>query len=499
MPITNNIKCMTPATVQDHTERNASKNAGLAKDFDFARNNSIELTSNNTLTLTIQNGNEEHPDHFRCNENSTPRLRNGAIFNAITQSDITEKKHSNDLIPAGEAPIKDCALSFGMNRFRVSPPGKTETYEALAKDSIHHTKNHSNPAGPHALRETKNLAMKQTVDGRRVLYSPSDALIKELGTAASVLHRIISNLSPSNQTIIAARLLGEEGLLDGKTITDLLAALQRVSAKNNSSSAVAASATDRAAVIALMGDIGVFYSRPADAKAELMTELNSQLAAAGLHVPEDSEMEIMRETGGSRTVGPDKKSERSVVAFDSGADTPFRTGIHNMGLEADKVLGITEHNRIPEIRWPVFNISTARIKETTEPFSGHMSGSPAEILQTWDMLCGVTGEDQYVGALPRNSAHQAGEKFRPPLSDMTSTVQAQRYARAAGASAFLVGLGYHSTVEVLEGILVYTGQNIRTEGTLSQSQRDAAHLFGHGAATDLITELFITNTARQAL
>lgn len=128
-----------------------------------------------------------------------------------------------------------------------------------------------------------------------------------------------------------------------------------------------------------------------------------------------------------------------------------------------------------------------------------MSGSPAEILQTWDMLCGLTGEEQYVGALTRSSARQEREKFFHPMSDFTSVEQAQRYARAAGASAFLVGLGYHSTVEVLEGILVYTGQNIRTEGTLSQSQRDAAHLFGHGAATDLITELFITNTARQAL
>lgn len=211
MPINNDIKCITPATAQDHTERNAPKNAEFAKDFDFARNHSIDIRSNTTLTLTIQNGNEEPPEHFQCNENSTPHIRNGAIHNAITQSDIIEK-HSNNLIPAGEAPIEDGALSFGMNRFRVPPSETTETPKALAKDSIHHTKNHSNPAGPHALRETKNLAMKQTVDGRRVLYSPSDALIKELGTAASVLHRIISKLSPNSQAIIAARLLGEEGL-----------------------------------------------------------------------------------------------------------------------------------------------------------------------------------------------------------------------------------------------------------------------------------------------
>jgi len=407
MPINNNIKFVPPTTVKDQVESSNSKNADFVKNFDFAINNSTDIASNETSTLT-----------------------------------------------------------------------------------------HTNPTGPHTLRATKKLAMKQTIDGRRVLYSPCDVLIKELGTAASILHRVVSNLSPDSQTIIAARLLGEEGLLEGRTIADLLATLQRASTKNTVSSAQTASATDRAAVIALMGDIGVFYSRPADVKMELLTEFNSLLIAAGLHVPEEPEMEIMRETGGSRTVGPDKKSERKVVTFDAGVDIPFRTGIHNMGLEADKILGITEHNRIPEIRWPVFDISTARIQQTTEPFAGHMSGSPAEILQTWDMLCGVKGEDQYVGALTRNSVRQAGEEFRHPLSDLTSVEQAQRYARAAGASAFLVGLGYHSTVEVLEGILVYLGQSMRAEGTLSQSQRDAAHVFGHGAATDLITELFKTNTAQ---
>lgn len=432
MPIKNNINCIPPTIFKDLADNHNTHKAELAKNFDFARNSCIDIASNETPAL---------------------------------------------------------------NRFRVSPPGNTATQKTLANDSVHNRETHTHPAGPHSQNETKALAMKQTVYGRSVLYKPGDVLIDELGTAASVLHQVISNLRPDNQTIIAARLLGEEGLLDGRTIADLLAAVQRVSKKNNSLSAQAASATDRAAVIALMGDIGVFYSRPADAKVELMTELNSQLTIAGLHVPDESEMIIMRKTGGSPAVGPDKKVERKITASGSRADIAFRTGVHNTGLEADKVLGIAKQNRIPEARWPVFEISTHRIKETTEPFTGHMSGSPAEILQTWDMLCGVKGEGQYVGALTRNSAPQEGEKFRHPLSGFTSVEQAQRYARAAGASAFLVGLGYHSTVEVLEGILVYTGQNIRAEGTLSQSQRDAAHVFGHGAATDLITELFRTNTA----
>ncbi len=363
------------------------------------------------------------------------------------------------------------------------------------KDSVHHEITHTNPAGPHTPSETNDLAMKQSVDGRNVLYRPGDALLKELGTAASVLHNVISNLSPDSQKMIGAHLLAEGRLLDGKTTADLLAALERVSTNNKVSSAGAASATDRAVVIALMGDIGGFYTTPANANVQLMTELNSQLTTAGLHVPEGSEIQNMRNRGGSGAVGPDKRAERRVTAFASRADIPFRAGVHNMGKEADKLLSIATQDRIPENRWAVFDISTPRIKETTEPFVGHMSASPAEILQAWDMLCGVAGEEQYVGALTRNSARQEGDKFRHPLSDLTSAEQAQRYARAAGASAFLVGLGYHTAVEVLEGTLVYTGQSIRTEGTLSQSQRDSAHVFGHGAATDLMTELFRANTA----
>ncbi|AZE84891.1 hypothetical protein C4J98_3494 [Pseudomonas orientalis] len=59
----------------------------------------------------------------------------------------------------------------------------------------------------------------------------------------------------------------------------------------------------------------------------------------------------------------------------------------------------------------------------------------------------------------------------------------------------MVGLDYHSAVEVLEGTLVYNGQSIRGEGTLDPSQRESAHIFGRGAATELMSELFKAGTA----
>ncbi|MBD8773599.1 hypothetical protein IFR08_07425 [Pseudomonas fluorescens] len=239
-----------------------------------------------------------------------------------------------------------------------------------------------------------------------------------------------------------------------------------------------------------MGDIGGFYTTPGNADQGLMTALNRQLQAQGLEVPDAAAVQRMREQGGSAVVGPDKRAERKVRPFNSPADIPFRAGVHNSGLEADKALNVPASERIPDNRWAVFDIGTARIKETTEPLVGHMSASPVEILQAWDMLRGVSASDQYVGALPGQDSSRL-----TPMSDLTPAEQDQRYARAAGAGAFLVGLGYHSAVEVLEGTLVYTGQSIRGEGTLDPSQRDSAHVFGHGAATELMSELFKAGTA----
>ncbi|WP_339560373.1 hypothetical protein [Pseudomonas sp. EA_65y_Pfl1_P113] len=366
----------------------------------------------------------------------------------------------------------------------------TFSHALQVKDHAHQKITHTDPAGLTTRAQTKTLALKQTASARGVLYHPADVLIKELGAAAKLLHKVVSNLSPEHQKTLGAHLLGEGRLLEGGTTADLLAALQRVSAPELLPAGVEVSATDRAVVIALMGDIGGFYTTPANASVEMMTALNDQLEAHGVQIPSPASVQAMRDTGGSTAVGPDKRAERKVRSFESPKHIPFRAGVHNTGSVADELLNIDAAKRIPANRWAVFDISTPRIKETTEPFVGHMSASPAEILQTWDMLRGVKAKDQYVGAL-------RGHPIRPEGGEspgLMSAQQEQRYARAAGASAFLVGLGYHSAVEVLEGTLVYTGQSIRNKGTLSPTQQDSAHVFGHGAATDLMSELFKANT-----
>lgn len=71
--------------------------------------------------------------------------------------------------------------------------------------------------------------------------------------------------------------------------------------------------------------------------------------------------------------------------------------------------------------------------------------------------------------------------------------KAARLARVAGACAMEIGVEHHSAVEVAESALKYMGQDIRSVLTDAATE-DAAHLLGAGAATDLITELFETQT-----
>ncbi|WP_152034513.1 hypothetical protein [Burkholderia contaminans] len=349
-----------------------------------------------------------------------------------------------------------------------------------AKDSLHADLKYSNPE---AAIKSRELSLKQSVDARNVLYNPGDALVHELGRAADTLHRVILNLDPENREELCAHLFADGRLMHGKATTDVMAALQRVAGRIDTSSA---GATDRAVVISLMGDIGGFYTTPKNASPELLNDLNEQLSKLGLHVPSDKDIHLMRESGGSMAVGPNKRSERKIRAYESRSDIPFRAGVHNQGEEADEKLNVAPKNRIPHNRWVVFDISTPRVKETEEPLVGHMSASPFEILQTWDMLAGVKGEDQCMKML----AMQSSGNLLAPMSHLSPEERAKHYARAAGAGAFLVGLGYHSAVEVLEGLLMYTGQSIRGTGVLSSGQSDSADLFGGGAATDLVSELF---------
>jgi hypothetical protein len=338
-------------------------------------------------------------------------------------------------------------------------------------------------------KETAELALSQTTAARNVLYAPGPVLKKELGAAASVLHELIGQLDTVDQEALGARLLGKEGLLSGGSPQALLGVLARVREDQNGPVNANSTAHDRSAVIALMGDIAALYadtgattgvgSRTHEQAETLRTNLRRLMAQRGLSEPEDTVIREVQKFGGSSAVGPQKKIERTRPA----ADLTPRTGIHNTGELADNQLQIAPNQRIPGTKWDVAHISVDRVAATTEPLVGHMSGSPAEILQVWDMLLDDSHETQYLGTLKNKD-----EKDWNPMSHLSAERQDQQRARVAGASAFLVGLGYHSAVEVAEGALIYMGQNLR--GALDAPSQDAGHVLGHGAATSLMTELF---------
>lgn len=336
--------------------------------------------------------------------------------------------------------------------------------------------------------DTRQLAVIQTVAARQVLYQPSESLQHELGKAANSLHPIYRALDAQDKQALGARLFGAEGLMPGQSSSDLLAVLNRVGRSPDRSSA-----HDRAIVIALMGDIGALYAatgattgtnRPPEESARLRTNLSERLAEAGLAPPDSRSIQNVQAEGGSSAVGPDKKAERTRPA----APHIDRTGIHNLGEDADEIIDVPRHARIPPSKWDVAHIAENRVNGTVEPFAGHMSGSPAEILQTWDMLCGEPAEQQFVGTL--HGRLEAPTEHHDPMQMLSPAQQEQHRARAAGACAFLVGLGYHSAVEVIEGTLTYIGQSMRRHDVLGTGQRDAGHLFGQGAATELMSELF---------
>ncbi len=347
-------------------------------------------------------------------------------------------------------------------------------------------KTHVDPSTKSRTNEaTKALALRQTAAARKMLDSPGDALKKELSGAAGRLHGIASRLSEANQKTLSTRILGDEGLMAGEKFGTLLEALDRVAKDPTDGNATGA---DRQAVIALMGDIGALY---ADTGATTGVQGRTQDAASNLRDALDRELGVSRKAvadsqalGGSKTVGPKKKQERTRPK----AEHELRTGIHNTGEAIDESIGIHEDEALPTARWDTAHISKGRVFTTTEPLVGHMSGSPAEILQVWDTLAGVRPDRQYTGTMKAQQA--SGGTL--PMGQYTKPEQDARYARAAGAAGMLVGSGYHSAVEVLEGVLAYTGQSLR--GALARPEQDAGHVFGHGAATDLIGEMLEHNT-----
>ncbi|PKH19289.1 hypothetical protein [Pseudomonas fluorescens] len=132
MLITNDSVPSAAAELQANAVNQVLKNVEFVKNFDYIKNKPIEVTSNALPTVTLKADGQERPVSFLYGGTQVAQIRNGAIYNAVIDSDIVEK-HSQDRIAPGKASIKDGALSLGLNRFRIAGPAETETQKTLTR------------------------------------------------------------------------------------------------------------------------------------------------------------------------------------------------------------------------------------------------------------------------------------------------------------------------------------------------------------------------------
>lgn len=113
-------------------ELRKSRSVEFVKNFDRVKNSPIDLISQKMPLLTLALVGENRPLSFYSDRHDAIQVKNGAIYNAVIGSEVVEK-HSQDRIPIGKAFIKDGALSFGLNRFRISEGKETETQRILSQ------------------------------------------------------------------------------------------------------------------------------------------------------------------------------------------------------------------------------------------------------------------------------------------------------------------------------------------------------------------------------
>lgn len=238
-----------------------------------------------------------------------------------------------------------------------------------------------------------------------------------------------------------------------------------------------ANATDRVGCLALIGDTGTAimdyvvgvdnpenkaYGEVFDAMADVtVSEPNKVLEKSEkLDMLEKIRTRLYKSFGGS-AIAPNKKTERGLCKnlFQGGA--PFkldgRKGIFNLGDKADREAGI-EHG-LANTSWPWQAVPKTLMDNcNNEPFAGHFSGSIVELLMVLDLLTWDTEEEEDASfSSPDVWLNESTENIRRRLSSPS------RKAKAALASAVLVGLGFHSCVEISPTVRNYLGDYIDKE------------------------------------
>ncbi len=386
--------------------------------------------------------------------------------------------------------------------------------------------------------KTTSLALLQTMFARSVLYFPKPIIAHELARAAIGLQKLWNILENIQKLALVTRVFGTDGFLpqenmiaerqkltintgerdvNGKEISTtanldilgveaintmvvqassiLIPLLERVASCQ-------CTAHHRAVVIALLGDVGAVLSLTGATTGTPRSLEDSKalqsavILATNLMHPELQITNIpsysahVKEVAGSEAIAPYKKRDRSRIH-----STEPRTGIFNTGKIADSLLGV-KHNTLPTTIWELGLINTSRLQTHLEPYAGHMSCSPSEILVAWELLAG--GSSDRLSLSPCVPSPLIGNTRVVPGLDFSNHEFLHIASRSSAAAAFLVAGGFHSVLEVLSNILTYQGQDSRI-ATQEFLYKDASDIFGQGAATYLITEMFGSGIAQENL
>jgi hypothetical protein len=224
-------------------------------------------------------------------------------------------------------------------------------------------------------------------------------------------------------------------------------------------------------LISYLGDLGTIIAdyrinKTGKAKLKIGNDGIDKFLAAKKFAPiKDADLTVFHKERAGIHFAPAKKEERQGTAP---ADLRNRKGIFESGAEADKALGKTvPKDQINEAKWPDQYILLKRLedKTVTEPWAGHMSGSCPEVAMAWDIFTNV---DPMLSIDPTKIKANAGKLD-----------SADRKVKVALAAAMLIGLGFHSAMEVYEPTDDYLGIDHRPE-ILKKGGVDMPILHGKG-------------------
>jgi hypothetical protein len=162
--------------------------------------------------------------------------------------------------------------------------------------------------------------------------------------------------------------------------------------------------------------------------------------------------------GGDAITNVHKKKERGTCSnFPTAATSSPRSGLFdlNQNAEIDKTFTdsyIAKSTYVFALKWPWQQVPKILVDSCkAEPFAGHYSGSIIEIITLIDILTGESYD---------TIRKYANAKINTAKDPSLNTPA--RREKAAFASAFIIGLGYHSAIEVLPTVAAYLGTfNIR--------------------------------------